>query len=300
MAEQKVLMGKKDDCLHVRDVTWDHWIKDPPGWWQPSIKSTIFNFGEPIGREDGHFLASTQIGVKLGQATFFSIGKKRWVTPFRFRECRCPIVVGLGDKKNPEILAEIFNQEVERTNSFFLKHAFKKWSYEKTRLATFLSSFINFNFSLFAPSVAATLFVLRLSKPKPNNISELSGNEKFFFVRISFVFFPIGKPISQTSNEKKILNDLLQREKMLSFYWWHILLIQAHLYLRQQCYGSLFLDSILFPKPLWVTLDQFEKQVMVEIKLGSLGHEATSQTSRPPPGHGPLRPTCHKEYHQAF
>ena len=25
-------------ALHVRDVTWAQWIKDPPGWWQPLKK----------------------------------------------------------------------------------------------------------------------------------------------------------------------------------------------------------------------------------------------------------------------
>ena len=147
---------------------------------------------------------------KTGSSNIFQHWKKRWATPFRFRECRCPIVVrsaiGLGEKKNLEILAEIFYQEVERTNSFFfffLKSTTLKNDLRKNSLRDFFSSFINFNFSLFAACVAATLFVLRLSKPKPNNFSELSGNEKVFFVRISFVFFPIGKPISQTSNEKR-------------------------------------------------------------------------------------------------
>ena len=90
--------------------------------------------------------------------------------------------------------------------------------YEKTRFATFLSSFINFNFSLFAASVAATLFVLRLSKPKPNNISELSGNEKFFSSE-SVLFFsqlqnqyrklPMKKDIERFVEERKNVELLL-------------------------------------------------------------------------------------------
>lgn len=242
---------------------------------------------------------------KTGSSNIFQHWKKRWATPFRFRECRCPIVVrsaiGLGEKKPPKFWPKnLTRKSKERILfSFFEKHDFKKWSTKKLASRLF---FFFYKFQLQSVCCLCRCYFVCFEtlEAEAQQFFWVERQRKVFFVRISFVFFPIGKPISQTSNEKKILNDLLQREKMLSFYWRHILLIQAHLYLRQQCNGSLFLDSILFPKPLWVTLDQFEKQVMVEIKLGSLGHEATGQTSRPTSGHGPLRPTCHKEYHQAF
>ena len=146
---------------------------------------------------------------KTGSSNIFQHSKKKMGDTFQIPRIPLPHRRQIGHRarreKNPEILAEKFNQEFERTNFFFffLKSTTLKNDLRKNSLRDFFSSFINFNFSLFAACVAATLFVLRLSKPKPNNISELSGNEKVFFVRISFVFFPIGKPISQTSNEKR-------------------------------------------------------------------------------------------------
>ena len=127
--------------------------------------------------------------------------------------------------------------------------------YEKTRLATFLSSFINFNFSLFAASVAATLFVLRLSKPKPNNFSELSGNEKFFSSE-SVLFF------SQLENQyrklpmkkrykpkKRHSKDWVKKEPMMRMmklfrkneshilYWLSILIIVSILRIYSYTFG---------------------------------------------------------------
>ena len=143
--------------------------------------------------------------------------------------------------------------------------------YEKTRLATFLSLFYKFQPQSVCCFCCCYFVCFETLEAEAQQYFWVERQRKVFFRQNQFCFFPNWKTNIANFQWKKILNDLLKREKMLSFYWWHILLIQAHLYLRQQCYGSLFLDSILFPKPLWVTLDQFEKQVMVEIKLGSLG-----------------------------